>query len=47
MRWKIVIGTLVLSVGFYSQSFGFELLDRMLGIGCGCNSGCSNSQARC
>ena len=27
MKWNIVIGTLVLSVGLCSQSFGFELLE--------------------
>ena len=27
MKWNIVIGTLVLSVGLCSQSFGFEFID--------------------
>ena len=38
MRWNMLLGALVISVGLSSQSFGFELLDRMLGLGCGCNS---------
>jgi hypothetical protein len=38
MRWNMVLGALVVSVGLSSQSFGFELLDRMLGLGCGCGS---------
>ncbi len=38
MRWNMVLGALVVSVGLSSQSFGFELLDRMLGLGCGCEA---------
>ena len=41
MRWNMVFGALVVSVGLCSQSFGFELLERMLGLNdCGCNSCC-------
>ncbi len=44
MRWNMVFGALVVSVGLCSQSFGFELLDRMLGLNdCGCNSCCQKS----
>ena len=47
MKWNMVFGALVVSVGLCSQSFGFELLDRMLGLNdCGCNScgnGCKKS----
>ena len=45
MKWNIIIGTLVLGVGLCSQSFGFDLLDRMLGVnGCGCESKCCDSK---
>ena len=41
MKWNILVGTLVLSACACTQSYGFELLDRMLGIsGCGCESSC-------
>jgi hypothetical protein len=41
MKWNMFLGALVVSVGLCSQSFGFELLDRMLGLNdCGCNSCC-------
>jgi hypothetical protein len=41
MRWNLFLGALVVSAGLSSQSFGFELLDRMLGLnGCGGNSCC-------
>ena len=33
MKLKMFFGALVLSVGMCTQSFGFELLDRMLGMG--------------
>ena len=37
MKWNIIIGSLVLGLCVSSQSYGFELLDRMLGLkGCGC-----------
>jgi len=38
MRWNLVFGALIVSVGLCSQSFGFDLLDRMLGMGCGCDA---------
>ena len=37
MRWYMLIGALVLSVGLCGQSFSFGLLDQMLGCGCGCD----------
>ena len=41
MRWNMVLGALVVSVGLCGQSYGFELLERMLGLGGGCESdGC-------
>ena len=43
MKWKMVLGALVVSAGLCTQSYGFELLDRMLGIhhhSSGCNSCC-------
>lgn len=44
MKWKMVLGALVVSAGLCNQGYGFELLDRMLGIngygGHGCNSCC-------
>jgi hypothetical protein len=44
MKWNMVFGALVVSVGLCSQSFGFELLDRMLGLNdCGCNSCCEKA----
>ena len=50
MKWNIIIGTLVLGVGLCSQSFGYDLLDRMLGSkGCGCESkaGCCETKSSC
>jgi hypothetical protein len=39
MKWNIIIGSLVLAVCVSTQSYGFELLDRMLGLkGCGCEA---------
>jgi hypothetical protein len=32
MKWNIVIGSLVLGLGLSTQGFGFDLLDRMLGM---------------
>ena len=47
MKWNMVFGALVVSVGLCSQSFGFELLDRMLGLNdCGCNT-CCTSEPSC
>ena len=41
MKWNILVASLVLTVGVCSQSFGFDLLDNMLGLGgCGCRSCC-------
>jgi hypothetical protein len=37
MRWNMVLGALVISACLSTQSYGFELLDRMLGgRDCGC-----------
>ena len=48
MKWNMVFGALVVSVGLASQSFGFELLDRMLGLNdCGCNSCCHKAEPAC
>jgi len=44
MKWTSFLGVLVLSFGLCSQTFGFELLDRILGIG---NSGCCESSCGC
>jgi len=42
MKFKVLVGALVLGLGLCTQTFAFDLLDRMLGInGCGCNSGCA------
>ena len=37
MKWSMFVGALVLSVSLCTSqhSYGFELLDRMLGVGCG------------
>ena len=44
MKWNLLVGSLVLGLGMSTQSFGFELLDRMLGGGdCGCESNCCES----
>jgi hypothetical protein len=46
MKWNVLFGTLVLSLGLCAHSFGFELLDRMLGVGgkgcdpCSVKGGC-------
>ncbi len=42
MKWNILLGTVVLGFGLCTQSYGFELLDRMLGVGGGC--GCGHHQ---
>ena len=48
MKWNMVFGALVVSVGLCGQSFGFELLDRMLGLNdCGCNSCCNSCEPSC
>ena len=41
MTRKIVFGALLASVALCSQGFGFELLDRMLGLNCGGCGGCN------
>ncbi len=44
MKWNIFVGSMVLGVSLASQSFGFGLLDRMLGgHGCGCASSCCDT----
>lgn len=42
MKWNMVLGALVISVGMCGQGFGFELLERMLGVNdnCGCAPSC-------
>lgn len=47
MKWNILFGTLVLGLGLSTQSYGFELLDRMLGLnnyGACQKDGCGASQ---
>jgi hypothetical protein len=44
MKWNILVATMVLGLGFSTQSFGFDLMDRMLG-GCGCEQ--KGSAAAC
>jgi hypothetical protein len=41
MKWNMFLGALVVSLGLCSQSFGFDLLNRMLGRNSG---GCCQSQ---
>ena len=41
MRNKTICGALLVSAALCSQGFGFELLDRMLGVNSGGNGGCS------
>src|SRR5215469_3053996 len=36
MKWNMFVGALVVSLGLCSQSFGFDLLTRMLGRGGSC-----------
>lgn len=46
MKWKLAIASLVASVAMCSQSYGFDLLDRMLGgSGCGCDVKCCETAA--
>ncbi len=43
MKWNILVGSLVLGLGLSTQSFGADLLDRMLGMnynGCSDNASC-------
>src|SRR5687767_12061139 len=44
MKWNM-LGALVFSVCLASQSFGYGLLDAMLGCGCGCDA--CDSQSCC
>jgi hypothetical protein len=41
MKWNVLLGTLVLAFGLCAQSYGFDLLDRMLGKGSGCCDPCA------
>jgi hypothetical protein len=44
MKWNIILSTLVVALATCSQSFGFELLDVMLGgCGCGCQTSCCST----
>lgn len=48
MKWNILVGSVVLGLGLCSQSFGFELLDRMLGVNGGCcESSCCEKASCC
>lgn len=48
MKWNIFLSTVVLGVALCSQSYGFELLDRMLGLGgCGCETKCCTTRNHC
>ncbi len=44
MKWNIIVGSLVLGLGLSAQSFGFDLLDRMLGMN---YDGCSSKASCC
>jgi hypothetical protein len=44
MKWNIFVGSLVLGLGLSTQSFGMDLLDRMLGTN---YNGCSDKAASC
>jgi hypothetical protein len=47
MRGKIVFGALLASVALCSPGFGFELLDRLLGLENNCESGCGVCAPAC
>ncbi|GIW90205.1 MAG: hypothetical protein KatS3mg109_0637 [Pirellulaceae bacterium] len=48
MKWHIFLSTVVLGVALCSQSYGFDLLDRMLGLGgCGCETKCCTTKSSC
>lgn len=48
MKWNIAIATLVATFTLCSQSYGYDLLDRMLGgSGCGCASSCCEASVSC
>jgi hypothetical protein len=44
MKWNILVGSLVLGLGLSTQSFGMDLLDRMLGTN---YNGCSDKSSCC
>lgn len=47
MKWKTLVGTMVLGVSLSTPSFA-GLLDRMLGLkGCGCDSTCCDTAPAC
>jgi len=44
MKWKLIVGSLVIGASLSGQSFGFDLLNRMLGgNGSGCASSCCDT----
>jgi hypothetical protein len=46
MKWNTIFGAMVLALGLSTQSFGFDMLDRMLGAnGCGCDTTCCSTPA--
>ena len=48
MKWNILIASMVLGLGLSTQSFGFELLDRMLGSNDCCQKdGCAQKDGSC
>ena len=50
MKWNMVFSALMVSVSLCSQSFGFELLDRMLGLndhGCNTCNSCAAPSCGC
>lgn len=47
MKWNILVGSVVLGLGMCTQSFGFELLDRMLGVDSCCESTCCEKKSCC
>ena len=53
MKWNMLLGTMVLGLGLCTQSFGFDLLDRMLGVNggatqkCGCDGKGAHQKGDC
>ncbi|MFP6694180.1 MAG: hypothetical protein VB875_14245 [Pirellulales bacterium] len=48
MNWKVFLGAVVLSASLCTQSFAFNLFDRvLLGNGCGCEAVCGVEEATC
>jgi len=44
MKWNMLVGSLVLGAGLCNQSFGIDLLSRMLGgKGSGCDTSCCDT----